>query len=118
MSAVRPLQPVSTLPRAPKHLSERGRELWQQIVRDYALELHHLELLRLSLEALDRCEEARQVLAEEGAYTTNRFGVRIAHPAIAVERDSRLAAVRVLRELDLDGEAVADMRPPRGRRGR
>lgn len=112
------LHVVSETPEPPEHLSTRAQELWRRIVALYVLELHHLELLRLSLESLDRCEEARRVLAEEGAYTRNRAGVPIPHPAVGVERDAGLRAARLLRELDLDAEVPADVRPPRGRRSR
>ena len=36
---------------APKHLSERSRRAWREIVRDFDLrELHHLEILQLGLD--------------------------------------------------------------------
>jgi phage terminase small subunit len=100
---------------APRHLSSRSKRLYRELVRDYALdrEPHALETLKLACEALDRCEQARQVLAAEGAFVSNRFGERRVHPAVAVERDSRLAALRALRELSLDGVDAADVRPPR-----
>jgi len=91
---------------APEHLSARTKGLWRTLVVEYRFEPQHLELLRLALEALDRCEEARATLAAEGSYTTDRYGGRRAHPALAVERDSRIAAARLLRELNLDGEAI------------
>jgi len=84
-------------------------------VADYELdrEPHALETLRLACEALDRCAEAREVLASEGPYVRDRFGQVRAHPAVAVERDSRLAALRAFRELSLDRTAPDDVRPPR-----
>lgn len=42
---------------APKHLSADRRKLWQSIVASHELEPHHLELLRLACEALDRAED-------------------------------------------------------------
>jgi P27 family predicted phage terminase small subunit len=96
-----------TAAKVPAHLSAARRDLFARIAAGYELEPHELELLRLACEALDRCEEARAVLAAEGAYTTDRYGSRRAHPAVSVERDSRIAAARLLRELDLGdgGEA-------------
>ena len=78
----------------------------------YDLEEHHRRLLQLAAEAFDRTQEAREAISRDGTYVEGRYGVR-AHPAVAVERDSRTAFARLLRELDLDGEPHADPRPPR-----
>lgn len=103
----------ASLPAAPRHLSRRSKELWRSVLEDYELEIHHRELLRLALEALDRCEEARKAIAKDGPFVPTRSGRPAAHPALAVERDSRLAAARLLRELDLEGEPLPDPRPRR-----
>jgi len=103
------------LPKAPAHLRLATRRFWNEVVRSWDLETHHLRLLALACEALDRCQEARERIALDGAFLEGRYGVR-AHPAIAVERDSRLAAARLLRELDLDASAGAESRPPLLRR--
>ena len=88
----------------------------------FELEEHHLHLLRLACESLDRCEQARRRLEAEGLTVAGREGLK-PHPCASVERDSRLAFARLLRELDLDTEMLADpyARPPalasnRGRR--
>lgn len=102
--------------RPPGHLSLKMRRFYKHIVETFELEQHHLELLRLLCEALDRAEQARQTLADEGLYVDGRFGKK-AHPAAAIERDSRLAAARLLRELDLDAEPAPEVaRPPQLRR--
>jgi len=79
----------------------------------YDFEVHHLELLRLTCEALDRCWQARERVDEEGAYFVDRWGQPKAHPAVNVERDARLSAARLIRELGLDEEPSPDSRPPR-----
>lgn len=101
---------------APRHLSSRSRRLYRSLVADYRLdrEPHALETLRLALEALDRAEQAREALARHGTTFTDRFGQPRVRPEVAIERDSRLAALRAFRELSLDGAVVEDdARPPR-----
>jgi hypothetical protein len=77
------------------------------------LEPHHRRLLSLAAGAWDRAEEARAALAEHGTTYTDRFGQPRARPEVAIERDSRVGFARLLRELDLDGEAGPDPRLPR-----
>jgi hypothetical protein len=50
------------------------------------LEATELELLRLACEALDRAEQARVMLADEGLTSRGRYGQVLTHPLIAVER--------------------------------
>ena len=94
----------SSLPRAPQHLSNEARRWWKQVVSSYELAEHHLRVLRLACESWDRCQGARTQLATEGVTYQDRFGAPRVHPAVAIERDSRLAFARLLRELDLEGE--------------
>ncbi len=81
------------------------------MVAEYVLEAHHLALLERACEALGRLVEARDAIARDGAYVEGRFGVR-AHPALAVEAQSRIAFARIVRELGLDLVAPAASRPP------
>lgn len=109
--------PRRTDPKAPAHLSARGKQLWRTLTEAYVFGAHELELLRVGLEALDRCEEARRLIAEEGSVFRDRFGQPKQHPATRVEAESRLQYVKCMRELALDPEAVPESRPPsmRGR---
>jgi hypothetical protein len=70
-------------------------------------------LLRLAAEAWDRCEQARLVIAEQGLTYMDRFEQPRARPEVAIERDSRIAFARLIRELALDVDSPADVRPPR-----
>jgi phage terminase small subunit len=82
----------------------------------YDLRLHHLRLLRLLCEALDRAEEARKAIAQVGAYVPDRFGQLKPHPALMVERDSRASAAKLARELALDGTRALEAKATTGRR--
>ena len=85
-----------------------------EVLRDYALEPHHLRLLQAACEAWDRMGQARQALADHGRLTfTDERGTIRAHPAVAMERDARTAFARLVRELDLDAGAPSETpRPP------
>lgn len=96
---------------APKHLSAEAAKLWRATLGDYELEPRHETVLLVALEALDRMREAQQAVTADGAYIDGRFGKK-AHPALAIERDSRLAFLRASRELGLDLEAPPTSRPP------
>lgn len=101
-----------TTPNPPKALSRQSKVLWRAIVADYDLEGHHLRLLRLFLEALERAEAAQALIDEAGVTVTDRFGQTKPHPAVAIKRDAETAAARLLRELDLEGEPGPSPRPP------
>ncbi len=100
-------------PRPPAHLSKAGKAWWRSTVRDYDLAEHHFRLLTAALEAWDTMNAARAMVSADGMVVLDRFGQAKAHPAVAIERDSRIAFARLIRELDLDGEPVPDPRPPR-----
>jgi len=82
------------------------------------LEATALELLRLALEAVDRCEQAGAISPVTGSWTTNRYGAVVVHPCVAIERDSRLAAARWFRELALPDAPAEFVSPLQLRRRR
>lgn len=100
-------------PRAPRHLAAPTKKWWDSVVKDYELEPHHVRLLTLACEALDRAEQARKILAKEGPVVADRFGTPRKHPAVSIEENARIAFARLVRELDLDGEPAPDPRPKR-----
>ena len=103
---------ASPQPAAPKHLTASTRRWWENVVREWELAEHHIRLLTLAAEAWDRAEAARCAVQEHGLIFITRFGEPRARPEVGVERDSRLAFARLLRELDLDLDAPAESRPP------
>ncbi len=99
-------------PPPPDHLLPETAKWWSSVIADYDLEPHHVRLLTLAAEAWDRTEQARVALAEHGLTFEDRFGQPRARPEVAIERDSRVAFARLLRELALDvDEPAAATRP-------
>jgi phage terminase small subunit len=99
-----------TGPEAPKHLSAPSRDFWAWCVSEYVLERHHLLLLGQALQAWDRAEHARRAIRQAGLFMLDSRGQPRAHPAVAIERDSRESFARLLRQLDLEGEPDASRR--------
>src|SRR5262245_48261350 len=54
--------------------------------------------------AWDRAEEAREILARDGIVIGGRKAAVRPHPAVAIERDARIAFARLVAQLNLDGE--------------
>ena len=103
-------------PRAPEHLAPATGKWWRSVLDDYELEPHHVRLLTLAAEAWDRTATARAVLDAEGLTYQDRFDAPRARPEVAIERDSRTAFARLIRELDLDVEAPGEGRRAPGLR--
>ncbi len=99
-------------PPAPAHLRPSTRTWWLQVHRDFALEAHHTKLLTLAGEAWDRCAAARKILDRDGLTFADRFGQPKPRPEVAIERDSRVAFARMLRELGLDVAQPGESRAP------
>ena len=100
----------------PTYLRPTTRKWWRNVVGEWELDEHHRRLLTLACESWDRGQQARGVLKRKGAYYVDRFGQPKDHPAVAVERDARIAFARLLRELDLDTQPPPESsRPPRAR---
>ncbi len=95
--------------KAPKHLKPATRRWWASVVADFELEPHHVRLLTLAGEAWDRGQQGREAIAKHGLTFVDRHGSPRARPEIGVERDSRIAFARLLRELGLD------VQPPESR---
>lgn len=101
-------KPTPIRPQPPKHLSPARAVLWQRIIADatFIFQAHHLSQLELLCQALDRAEQARSVVAAEGLTLVKANGDAIAHPAVAIERESMRTALRAVAALKLDEETV------------
>jgi phage terminase small subunit len=98
--------------RAPGHLNPATRRWFNQVVADFELEPHHLMILTTASDSWDRMVGARGEIARDGMTYTDRFGAPHVHPAVAIERDSRIGFLRALRELNLDVSMPDEPRPP------
>ena len=99
--------------RLPGHLKRSTRQWIHGLMAEYELEDHHLRLLILAAESWDRCCQAREMIEAEGLTVADRFGQLRPHPAVAIERDSRIAFARMLRETGLEVEGSQPPRAPR-----
>ncbi len=108
--------PAGRSPRVPEHLAKATGAWWAHVVAEWSLDEHHVRLLTFAAEAWDRAEQARRAIAEHGLVFTDRFGSPRARPEVAIERDSRIAFARLLRELDLHDETQASPLALRRRR--
>jgi phage terminase small subunit len=99
--------------KAPSHLRKPTAEWFDAVLADYELEPHHVRLLTLAAEAWDRGQQAREALQQHGLTFIDRFKAPHARPEVAIERDSRIAFARLVRELALDVVEPDEQRPPR-----
>ena len=92
----------------PSYLREPTKKWFQNVIATYEHEEHHVRLLTLACESWDRCQQAREALKKHGLTCNDRFGLPRSRPEIAIERDSRIAFARLIRELALDVDAPAE----------
>lgn len=98
-------EPFERLPEPPEWVPAPEAEWWRAIVRDFELTDADLVTLEVAVGALVRWRQARELVDDQGLLVEGRYGLR-QNPAVGIERDARLAALRALRELDLDGEPL------------
>ena len=97
---------------APKHLRKESAAFFNSVMADYSLDDHHVILLTKACESLDRIEEAREIVRKDGLTYKDRFGSPRANPAVAIERDNKIAVARLFRELGLDLAGDGKSAPP------
>lgn len=107
-------RPRSNKISAPRHLRPDTASWWASVATAYRLGSHQLRILTLAAEAWDRGVEAREAIAQVGSVYVDRFAQPRARPEVAIERDSRIAFARLVRELCLDVDGPGEPgRPPR-----
>jgi P27 family predicted phage terminase small subunit len=87
---------------APDHLQPATAAWWLKTAEFFELEPSQCRVLTCAASAWDRMEAARQILSAEGLVIKDKLGTPKQHPAVAIERDSRQAFLRCLRDLNLD----------------
>ena len=88
----------------PGHLSPSTKAWWKAVVEAYQFEPYQLRALQIACESWDRKEQARLSLAATGlVFKDGRGGIR-PRPEVQIERDCRIAFLRALRELKLEGD--------------
>jgi phage terminase small subunit len=95
LQLVEPSLPVE-LPTPPGHLSPAMQDWWRHAVADFEFDAHHLLVLEAACDAWDRMVQARTTIIAEGLTVETANG-RKQHPAVNVERDSRIAFARLVR---------------------
>jgi phage terminase small subunit len=95
----------------PRHLRLETAAWFKSVLNEYELDSHLIRLLTKACEAWDRSEQAREAIAKQGLTYEDRFGAPRARPECAIERDSRLAFARLVREMGLDVAPPSDSRP-------
>lgn len=114
MSAeVVPIQQRGEFPPAPWGLSNAMTSFWEEIMKAYELDPHHLRILQRACESWDVAETALKVVQEEGATFLDRFDQPKERPETAIWRASVTLFRQLLRELQLDALAAESPRTPR-----
>ncbi len=104
-------KPKTVAEKPPKHLRAETSRWWSEVLTEFALDSHHVRLLTKACESWDRSEAAREAIAKHGLTYTDRFDAPRARPECAIERDSRLAFARLVREIGLDVSPPSESRP-------
>ena len=77
---------------------------WKEMVQKFAMEPHHLEILRIAAEALDEYRAAKAIIAQKGLTYATLRGMYRQRPEVGIMHLARLAFIRAMRELNLPGQ--------------
>ena len=95
--------------KAPGHLGTEAKKIWRDILFEYQIDdAAGLRILRVSLEAFDRAQAAREAIDREGMTIVDKSGQTKSHPLLPIERDNRAAFLAGLKALNLDLEPLRD----------
>ena len=109
--SIRTIRQTDPIPDAPAHLSPHCQELWRRLVPGEARSLQRQCALQAALEALDRADQARRELGDQGLLVvTARSGFPHANPLLKIEREARAEFVKIWGRLGLTFSAQIDGR--------
>ena len=113
-TSLRVVPPAPALSRRapPSYLSEAMQNWWRAVREDSDLDRHHLHLLEAASQSWDRLAQARAAIDAHGLTYNDPSGCPKPRPEVTIEKDSRIAFARLVRELDLDEAPPPE---PRGR---
>jgi len=96
-------------------LKSSTKKFYDGIVKGYDLESHHLRILQLACQALDRAQDAQAALDKYGLTFESKDGTPRPRPEVRIRENAEISFARLIRELALDIEPVRDGpgRPPR-----
>ena len=90
------------IPSPPSHLSAPSKKLWTDILEQVDIvEQAQFSILAMGLEAVDRKNEARRRLDDEGLTFLDRLEQIKPSPLCNIERDARAAAMAAFKMLGL-----------------
>jgi phage terminase small subunit len=91
-----PAAEETPFPGPPEHLSARAKSLWAVLGPEHARTAGRQLLLQAGLEALDRSDEARNLITRDGLVAiTETTGAVHVHPCARVEREARAQLCRI-----------------------
>src|SRR3546814_11245213 len=97
---------MSKIIEPPAHLSEIMKSWWMKVNSDFAMEAHHLHLLKLACEAWDQAEAARVALLLQGTTFYDRWQQPRQRPELAIQQQARRDFSRFVSELGLPNTEV------------
>ena len=105
-------------PDPPAHLSECAARIWRDVGPQYIRNSGRRALFQSALEALDRADQARLLIAAEGlTSTTEGTGALHVHPAAKVEAEARRQFAKLWSDLGLQlADPITSWTPARALR--
>jgi hypothetical protein len=102
--------PAPTPAPVPEGLSERARQIWEGVVTKRQIRsLPRLALLQEALRSLDRADECRRLLTEQGLLnTTKTTGAAHVNPLAKLEREHRTMFAKLVDQLGLNFNPAED----------